>query len=71
MEYTGSYHAAPTTDKPIHRATPTLAHACGDTLSRNCPTWEVARQYMQMNYGTIRRTLNASPSPLKSKSDIH
>jgi len=32
------YHAAPTTLKPIQRAMPTDAHACGDVSSRNFPT---------------------------------
>lgn len=34
------YHAAPATDKPMHAAIPIFAHVYGDTVSRNCPTWE-------------------------------
>jgi hypothetical protein len=32
------YHAAPTTDNPIHNPTPISAHAYGDISSRNWPT---------------------------------
>lgn len=41
-EYTAmkvmTYHAAPTTDNPIHNATPISAHAYGETDSRKAPT---------------------------------
>lgn len=33
-----AYHAAPTTDNPIHRAIPRVAQTYGDTDSRNWPT---------------------------------
>jgi hypothetical protein len=33
------YHAAPTTDNPMHNPTPKSAQAYGDTSSRNCPTY--------------------------------
>jgi len=34
----GRYHAAPTTERPMQRPIPRLAHAYGDTVSRNRPT---------------------------------
>jgi hypothetical protein len=33
------YHAAPTTDNPMHKPMPKSAHAYGDTSSRNCPNY--------------------------------
>ena len=33
-----TYHAAPTTNRPIHSAMPRDAHVYGDTDSRNAPT---------------------------------
>lgn len=34
-----SYHAAPTTDRPMQREMPKLAQPTGDMDSRNAPTW--------------------------------
>lgn len=34
----GVYHAAPTTERPMQRAMPKLAHVYGDMLSRKAPT---------------------------------
>ena len=36
-----TYHADPTTDRPMQRAIPKLAHVKGETLSRNAPTWRM------------------------------
>jgi hypothetical protein len=33
-----TYHAAPTTESPMQRAMPKLAHVYGDMLSRKAPT---------------------------------
>ena len=33
------YHAAPTTERPIHRPMPRSAHTYGDIDSRNAPTY--------------------------------
>ena len=34
-----SYQAAPTTESPMQRAIPRVAHVCGDTVSRKSPTF--------------------------------
>ena len=36
-----TYHAEPTTERPMHSAIPTLANVYGDMLSRKAPTWDV------------------------------
>jgi hypothetical protein len=33
-----TYHAEPTTERPMQSAMPTLANVYGDTLSRKAPT---------------------------------
>ena len=38
--YSCAYHAAPTTDSPMQSEIPRSAHAYGDTLSKNCPTYQ-------------------------------
>lgn len=35
---TKPYHAAPTTERPIHKPIPKSAHAYGETDSRKAPT---------------------------------
>ena len=34
-----TYHAEPTTERPMHSAIPTLANVYGEMLSRKAPTW--------------------------------
>jgi hypothetical protein len=34
-----TYHAEPTTERPMHSAMPTLANVYGEILSRKAPTW--------------------------------
>lgn len=62
-------HAAPTTERPMQRAIPVLAHAWGEMLRRKsptcktCQTWNTERSVL-----CEKHTLKASPSPLKSMS---
>lgn len=65
----GLYHAAPTTDNPMQSPMPRLAQACGDTSSRNCPTYfKHQRPFHSYKSPKVERTLKASPSPVKSIS---
>lgn len=71
-----AYHAAPTTDNPIHKPMPKSAQAYGDIVSRNCPTYfpPNPRASIRLSssrpacYGSLWLTLKTSPSPVKSKS---
>jgi len=35
-----TYHAAPTTDRPMHKPIPRSAQTYGDIVSKNCPTYK-------------------------------
>ncbi len=38
--YPWTYHAAPTTDRPMHKPIPRSAQTYGDIVSKNCPTYK-------------------------------
>jgi hypothetical protein len=62
------YHAAPTTDKPMHKPMPKSAQTYGETSSRNCPTYPIHQCLFRLDTAVLKRTLKASPSPVKSIS---